>query len=487
MNMVGKIALVVTLALGCAENPATGKRQLSLVPQSQEISIGKEAAAEVAQSVGLYEQPALQKYVSDIGQSLQARAERPNLPWTFQVVDDAAVNAFALPGGYIFVTRGILAHMNNEAQLASVLGHEIAHVTAKHSVSQISKQQLAQLGLGVGMLLSEDVRRFGQLGVVGLNVLFLKFSRDNENQADELGFRYASRTGYDVREMPHVFETLKRASGGGGGRLPEWLATHPDPDRRIEKTQARIAQAGAAGGKVAGEEYLRAIDGITFGVDPRQGFFQGDRYLHPELQFTVTMPGGWQRANLRQAVIAVSPDQDGVVQITGTNFTDPNQALQQFNAQQGVRPMGAPGRVSSSLPSVAQQFAATTDQGEIAGVAAFVAHRGHVYQVLEFAVPAKLSAYAAAFTQVPASFAPLTDPAALAVKPARLQVLSVPAPQTLAQLYQSHPTTTSLETIALVNQMQPGTQLAAGQKVKWVTGGMKEQTAVSLASPPTRR
>src|SRR3954469_22407294 len=164
MTKVAKIALGMTLVLGCAENPATGKRQLDLVPQSQEISMGKQSADEVAQTVGIYEAPALERYISDLGHKLAAEGERKDLPWTFKVVDDSSVNAFALPGGYVFITRGILAHMNNEAQLASVMGHEIGHVTAKHSVNQISKQEVAQLGLGLGMLLSEDVRRFGQLG-----------------------------------------------------------------------------------------------------------------------------------------------------------------------------------------------------------------------------------------------------------------------------------------------------------------------------------
>src|SRR3954468_7380034 len=197
MTKVAKIGLGMTLVLGCAENPATGKKQLNLVPQSQEISIGKQSAEEVAPSVGIYDHGNLQHYISDLGHRLAAQGERPNLPWTFQVVDDSAVNAFALPGGYVFITRGILAHMNNEAQLASVMGHEIGHVTAKHSVNQISKQEVAQLGLGLGMVFSEDVRRFGQLGAAGLQVLFLKFSRDAENQADELGLRYASKAGFD--------------------------------------------------------------------------------------------------------------------------------------------------------------------------------------------------------------------------------------------------------------------------------------------------
>jgi predicted Zn-dependent protease len=481
MKKVVKIALGMTLALGCAENPATGKRQLNLVPKSQEISIGKQSAEEVAQTVGIYEQPGLQRYVSDLGHKLAAKGERPDLPWTFQVVDDSAVNAFALPGGYVFITRGILAHMNNEAQLASVMGHEIGHVNAKHSVNQISKQQLAQLGLGLGMLLSEDVRRFGQLGVAGLNVLFLKFSRDAENQADELGLRYSAQAGYDGRQMPQMFETLKRVSASAPGRLPEWLSTHPDPENRIEKTEQRIAKLGLQGGTVASEPYLRAIDGITFGPDPRQGFFQGDRFLHPDLRFTVTFPPGWQHSNLKEAVVAASPQQDAIVQITSTTFTDPAQALQKFTAQQGVQPVGAPGQLSGSLPSAAQPFTATTEDGQLAGVAAFIGHQGHVYQVLELTSPDKMSGFASAFTQVPASFAALTDPAALAVRAAKVQVLTVPRPMTLAQLLQERPASVPVDTLALINQAQPDTALTAGQKVKWVVGGTKEQS-VSMAT-----
>jgi predicted Zn-dependent protease len=480
MKMVAKIALVMTVALGCAENPATGKRQLNLVPKSQEISMGKEAAQEVAQTVGLYEAPALQRYVSDLGKRLAAKGERPDLPWTFQIVDDSAVNAFALPGGYVFITRGILAHMNNEAQLASVMGHEIGHVNAKHSVNQISKQEIAQLGLGLGMVLSEDIRRYGQLGVAGLNVLFLKFSRDAENQADELGLRYASRAGYDGRQMPAVFQTLERVSANAPGRLPEWLSTHPDPEHRVEKTNARILQQGLTGGTVASDQYLQAIDGITFGPDPRQGFFQGDRFLHPDLRFTVTFPPGWQHSNLKEAVVAVSPQQDALVQITTTQFKDPAQGLQQFMSQQGVSPVGSPSRASSKLPSAAQQFTARGEQGELAGAAVFVGHEGRVYQIVELTTPDKLGGFAPAFTDVPASFAELTDPGALAARAAKVQVFSVPRPMTLAQLAQERPASVPVETLALINQIQPTTALTAGQKVKWVVGGTKEQP-VSMA------
>jgi predicted Zn-dependent protease len=206
------LALAVS-TLSCALNPATGERQFSLVPRSQEIAMGKQAAQEVAQSIGLYENPRLQKYVADLGQRLAAVSENPDLPWTFQVVDDPAVNAFALPGGPIFVTRGLLAHLNNEAQLAAVVGHEIGHVTGRHSAEQMSKATVGQLFLGIGMMVSDTARQLGQLGMAGLNVMFLKFGRDHEKEADELGFRYAYKANYDVRQAPAVFQTLTSTCG----------------------------------------------------------------------------------------------------------------------------------------------------------------------------------------------------------------------------------------------------------------------------------
>src|SRR3989442_524033 len=172
--------LVSAVALGCAVNPATGSRQLMLVSESQEISMGREYDEEVVASIGLY-----------------PTSERPNLPWSFRVVDDPVVNAFALPGGFIYVTRGILAYLNSEAELAGVVGHEIGHVTARHSASQMTKQQLAQVGLVVGSIASSEFGRYAGLASQALGVLFLKYSRDNERQADDLGLRYMLRVNCD--------------------------------------------------------------------------------------------------------------------------------------------------------------------------------------------------------------------------------------------------------------------------------------------------
>src|SRR2546422_8512418 len=235
--------LAAGLVAACATNPATGARQLMLVRESQEIAMGSDYDKQVVASIGLYPDSGLQRYIQQFGTRLAATSERPDLPWTFRVVDDPVVNAFALPGGFIYVTRGIFAHLNSEAELAGVVGHEIGHVTARHSASQMTKQQLAQVGLVIGTVASPEFGRYSGLAGQALAVLFLKYSRDNERQADDLGLRYMRRVNFDPREMPHVFEMLTRVSHAqGGGRVPEWLATHPHPENR----RGRIEEEGAA-------------------------------------------------------------------------------------------------------------------------------------------------------------------------------------------------------------------------------------------------
>ncbi|HXV85129.1 MAG TPA: M48 family metallopeptidase, partial [Gemmatimonadales bacterium] len=228
--------LVLAASPACAVNPATGERQLMLVSEGQEIAMGREADPQISGQYGLYPDTALQGYVRALGQRLTAVSERPGLPWSFRVVDDPIINAFAVPGGFLYVTRGILAHFNSEAELVAVLGHEIGHVTARHSASQMSQQQLAQVGLVAGMVLAPRFQDFAGVAQAGLGLMFLKFSRDDERQADELGLRYLVRARYDPREMPKVFAMLASVSQGeDGNRLPSWLSTHPDPVDRQQR------------------------------------------------------------------------------------------------------------------------------------------------------------------------------------------------------------------------------------------------------------
>jgi predicted Zn-dependent protease len=221
----------------CARNPVTGELQLALISEEQEVQLGQQSAQEVERSIGIVDNAALQNYVQELGLRIASASERPHLPWSFAVVDDPTPNAFALPGGFIYITRGMMALMGSEAQLVSVLGHEVAHVTARHHVSSISRAQLAQFGLGVGGALFPDLQGIGGLAGAGLELVFLRHGRDAERQADDLGFGYTLQQGFDVREMALVFGSLQRLGDEQQrSAIPSWLLTHPEPGDRSRRS-----------------------------------------------------------------------------------------------------------------------------------------------------------------------------------------------------------------------------------------------------------
>jgi predicted Zn-dependent protease len=465
----------LVLASGCATNPVTGKSEISLVSESQEIAMGKEAAQQTIQSIGLVDDPQIQQYVSSIGMKMAAASERPNLPWEFHVVNDASVNAFALPGGFIFVTRGLLTYINDEAELATVVGHEIGHVTNRHSVQQISKAQLAQLGLGLGSVLSSDIAQYAGLASQGLQILFLKYSRDAENQADLAGFRYALNQNYDVREMANVFQTLDRVSAsGGGGRLPDWLATHPNPGTRIKNTEARLdtLHRDLSNTIIGREQYLGHIQGLAFGDDPRQGFFQGNRFYHPDLKFQLTFPEGWKTQNTPDAVVAVSPSQDAVIQLGLAGKASPREAAAKFLSQQGVRAGNGSSTSINGMPAASSYFEAQSEQGTIQGLVTFISYGGNTYGLLAYTGAGKLSTYDGVFKQATASFSEVRDPAILSVKPAKVEVVKLPKEMTLQQFNAQYPSSIPIEQLAIINEVDGAESvIPAGRMVKRVTGG----------------
>ena len=464
------VAVVVTVS-ECAVNPATGKRELSLVGEGQEIQLGAEGAKAAAAQMGIYPDSAIQRYVSSLGQQVARIGERPGLPWSFTVVDDPIVNAFALPGGPIFISRGILTHMNSEAQLVSVLGHEAGHVTAKHSVSQMSKQQLLGGLLTVGMIVRPELQQYGGVASQGLGVLFLKYGRDDETQADELGFRYMTRIGYDPHEMTEMFKTLDRMSGNGARGTPEWLSTHPDPGNRVAKTNERIAASAQSfsKAKIDHDVFLRRIDGMIFGDDPRQGYFEQTTFNHPTLKFRFAFPAGWKTQNSASAVIGASAQGDAQITLQLAGTATPQQALSKFLGQQGITVVGSSTAPINGLTAALGQFtAAAQDGSKLAGYVAFIQLDGTTYQLLAITPAQQIQSYDGAFRGTIGSFARLTDPRALAVKPMHLRLVTLPRAMTLTEFNTQFPSAVPLAQIALINAMQTGATIPAGTLVKRV-------------------
>jgi predicted Zn-dependent protease len=488
MFRIACAALASAAAVACVRNPATGNLQLNLVSESQEIDMGKQAAQEVDQSLGLYKDAKIEAYVARLGQSLSQQTSRKNLPWQFHVVEDPGVNAFALPGGPVYVTRGILGALTTEAQLAGVMGHECGHIAARHSANQISKAQVAQIGLGLGSVLSPQVASLSQIASAGLQVLFLKFSRDDESQADKLGFAYMANDGYDAREMVAVFKTLERVSKlAGGSKVPEWLETHPDPENREQAAEQRLKEVKVdfSKAKVNRDAYLAVIDGMVYGEDPRQGFFQGNKFLHPELKFQVTFPQGWQTQNTPQAVAAMSPKQDAIEQLAGAGKLSPDEAATKFFSQQGIQRGQAAELSVNGQRAVAAYFTAQTQQGQIAGLVAFVGYNGTTYALLGYTAAQTLQQYDPVFKAFIGSFGPLTDQSAMSVQPAKIQLTRIDSNMTVEQFNQRYPSNLKIEELALINGFDDKNgQMQAGQQYKRVVGGPPVQNKPAAAQPP---
>lgn len=464
--------LVGALAVACALNPVTGKRELMLVSEDQEITIGKQADVEAQAAYGVYPDQALASYVASLGAKLAAASERPRLPWSFHVVDDAAVNAFAIPGGFVSVTRGLLSHLDSEAELVMVMGHEVGHVTARHSASQISKAQLATLGLGVTMIAVPSLQRFGGIGEAGLGMLFMKFSRDDERQADDLGLRYATRLGYEPTESARAIGMLRLVSQSAQqGRLPSWMSTHPDPGDRHRALLAQIASQGLSGSRIERESYLRRLQGMTFGEDPREGFFRGDTFYHPLLGFQLQVPAGYQTQNTKQAVLAASPQGDAAFQLTLAEGSSAEQASRAFVTKAQLPSASFRRSSMNGLAAVAGNFQTASGETQVAGVAAFVEHQGRVFQLVGYTSAGAWGRYGRSLTSAAASFSPLRDRSALEAQPRRIELVRVEREMSVAEFQRRHPSSVAESTVALVNQLQTGETLKAGSLAKRIVGG----------------
>ncbi|MGE0161229.1 MAG: M48 family metalloprotease [Gemmatimonadales bacterium] len=464
------------LLAACAVNPATGEREFSLVSESQEIQMGREADPQIVAQFGVVDDAGLQSYVSGIGMRIAQVAERPNLPWSFKVVDDPIVNAFALPGGFVYVSRGILAYFESEAELAGVLGHEVGHVTARHSASQVSRQQLQQLGLGVGMIFSETIREYGQLASAGLQLMNLRYSRGDESEADRLGLRYIGRLGYDPDAMIGVFQMLASVSSSAeGGRVPEWQLTHPYPENR-EQAMRQIMEENdiSREGRTAHDEYLAQIDGLTYGENPREGYFKDARFVHPDLEMELTFPAGWRGINQRSVVAAIAPREDAVMTMELVpDGGAPEAELREFLSQEGISAGPARREGSGGVEVARADFDATTEEGVLSGEVAFIRYDGNLYRLLGYSTQAAWRSHASAIASSISSFKPLTDRAILAVEPWRLEIVQLPQAMSLQSYVSRNAGPIPIEELARLNRVEPGDVLPAGTRIKRVVGSAR--------------
>jgi predicted Zn-dependent protease len=308
----------------------------------------------------------------------------------------------------------------------------------------------------------------------GLGLLFLKYSRDDERQADDLGLRYVLREDYDAREVPDVFGMLDRlGEAAGGGGVPGWLATHPAPEDRRQHLRAAVAALGRdfSGAAVRQDEYYRVIDDMVFGDDPREGYFRGDRFVHPELRFSFTFPEDYQKANQKTAVLGVSQDNDAAVEVSLSAAETPAAGLQEFMRRSGITAAGEGLDRIHGQPTASSAFAAQTEGGTVRGLVAFVEHRDRVFRLLGYSTEAAWGQRREDLRRSLASFDRVSDAKDLDVEPMRVRIVDIERPQTLEGFARAFDASVDLQTLALINQVETGSRLEPGRSYKVVTTG----------------
>ncbi|MFC1490511.1 M48 family metalloprotease [Candidatus Latescibacterota bacterium] len=455
---------------GCSVNPVTGKREFMLMSESKEIALGEQAHGEILNSYGTYNDESLQNWFDERGQEMAKLTHRPNLKYTFVVLDSPVVNAFAVPGGYVYVTRGILGYFNNEAQFAGVLAHELGHVNARHSASKYSKAQLATITLGVGSIFSEEFAQYAQFASLGAQLMFLKFSRDDEREADKLGVEYSSKNGYDAQEMSTFFRTLERMHPSGGS-LPAWQSTHPDPGDRINDTRKKALSFQKANPDkkylIKRREYFDTIDGLIFGNDPRQGYVENNTFYQPEMKFMFPVPSGWTLTN-NPTEVRMSPEEGNAISIfTVSQGDSPQTAATQFTAENKIVVSSSRSVSVNGLTGFYSSGLISGDDGNIAVSSHFIKKDDVVYAFHGLSSEADFGSVESMFETTALGFKELTDQSLINVTPEKIEIRELKNSKTLrAALNDIGVPEDKIEELSIINGFELDDNVDTGTRIK---------------------
>ncbi len=449
-----------------------------------EIEQGREADRQIEALYGFYEDEELASYVADIGNSMAALSERPNLPWTFRVLDSPVINAFAVPGGFVYVTRGLVAYAGSEAELAGVIGHEIGHVTGRHSRGRRWGSILATLGILAGAVLSDTVRDLVDLGVPQLisTLVLTKYSRGQELDADGRGIRYAAQAGYNPYAIGGFFQTLQSLEEHSDRKkLPGWISTHPQVDDRIERSNRTAGEALTEFGLrddqllVGRRALLERVDGVVFGENPREGYMDGDDFLHPDLRFRLAFPTDWSVANGRSAIIVSEPANLAYMKlelVSPKKGQEPYDYVRTYMRELGAEVIDSERIESNGLEAVEVGFTLDVNGTEYAVLGNWISFDGRLYQLLGVTTPRRWRTYGTRMRRSMHSFRELEDESVLETEPARVAVIELSQTVTLAGVLEAHPEiSVPLEIVAILNHLSMDDLIIAGDAVKLVLGG----------------
>lgn len=468
---------MVGLTIGCASvsgcwlNPASGRAELALISESDEVRLGSELDEQVRQAVPTYTEGDWAELVEQAGSRLAAVSERSYLPWRFRVLDDPTPNAFALPGGYVYVTRGLLALLGSNDELDSVLAHEIGHVTARHSVNQLSKSHLANRGLGVFRILDPRGRGVGGFAAGAVQLRLLKHSRADELEADDLGTRYVAAVDGDPAAMIDVLETLRRiGEQAGHGSVPTHLSTHPDPQLRIDR-QVRRLETSTPRGSWSGPPdpaYVRRLADMHYGADPRRGYVQAGRFVLPDANVMLQFPSDWH-VDVSGGMAAGSDTKRTAMLLVGTSDqASASEAEDAFFSAEGFVREGDWVETIGGRPVRARRFSLRDGSASFPGWAVFAAWSGGVHLAIGLAEHGE----GRAADDLRAALLTLAEPGPelTQVEPMRLRIVELDQPTTLRAFAQQQRSSVELDELVLLNRVEADVELAPGTVLRSVIG-----------------
>lgn len=467
-------------------SPVSGNKRAYAYTWEEEVQIGQSADKEIVAQYGIYQDDNLSEYVDGISMDILQNSDmrREDTPekyreteFTFRVLDSPVVNAFALPGGYVYVTRGLIAHLENEAQLSVVIGHEIAHVAARHASQRGLTQTIGQIVAVGGAVLGQEL-----LGLSGQNLLalssqatqlmLLSYGRDDERESDRLGVEYAAKTGYAAAEGGKFFTSLKRISESSNQSLPTFLSSHPDPGEREQTIPQKAQQWEEEGYEQTiydAEEFMSYLDGIIYGNNPRNGFTEDEVFYHPDLEFQFPVPENWQVVNQAQQVALVSPEQNAVMifQID-SEASNPEESVQNFLTSNELQ---AESQQSTSSSGRWDAYVATTtaqgEQQELGVYLYAVEYGGNIYRFLNYSSADQYSNFEPHFEETTTEFDRLTNQQILNINPVRLNVVQTDRRARFSDLLpNSLPMDIQPEEIAILNQVQLDEMIEVGTTIK---------------------
>lgn len=471
--------VLVALALaGCAINPVTGSPEVSLVSEESEAKAGAEAAKEIDATLGVVGDAPLTAYVTQVGERVAAHSPRKGIHYRFQVVDESEPNAFALPGGYVYVSRGILALLDGEDELACILGHEVAHVAARHAAQRISKVgPLSVLtaipGAVTGIVFPRIGALVGGVGSLASEAISAPYSRSQESDADRIGQQMAAAAGYDPAALARALDTLgqEEVLTRGSARRASWFDSHPASAERAQESVSFARTLTRAGGSPIAAtrgDFVARFDGLVIGDPAAKGVFAGRTFLHPELDFHLRFPEGWKTENSPSAILATAKPGDAAVIVRiVADGDDPMAGARALEARANAPVVREAKAVTvGGRPAARAELRARTDDGPVSAYLTWIAHQGRVYEIAGISSPARAAALRGVFDDVCESFGPLAASERASIREDRLRLVTARAGDTAQALAERAGSSWSPSYVAMANRLAASAPMHGGERIK---------------------